>query len=106
MAKKRQRARRAAHPGVRSTEKNLLAGLRLRVVDYTDTAVLRVFISERGKIRSRYVSGLTRPTTTAGHRRDEERARNGAIALPRTERRPLIHARLETPARGKERILQ
>jgi small subunit ribosomal protein S18 len=28
-------------------------------VDYKDTATLRVFISERGKIRSRRVTGLT-----------------------------------------------
>jgi len=59
MAKKPQRARRAAQPGVRSTKKNLLASLGLSAVDYTDTAALRVFISERGKIRSRHVTGLT-----------------------------------------------
>jgi small subunit ribosomal protein S18 len=57
-AKKPQRNRRAAQPGVRS-RKNLLASLGLSVVDYKDTAALRVFISERGKIRSRYVTGLT-----------------------------------------------
>lgn len=50
MAKKPQRTRRAAQPGVRSTKKDLLAGLGLSVVDYKDTAALRVFISERGKI--------------------------------------------------------
>nr|WP_237159497.1 30S ribosomal protein S18 [Mycolicibacterium rhodesiae] len=31
----------------------------LSEVDYKDTATLRVFISERGKIRSRRVTGLT-----------------------------------------------
>ncbi len=31
----------------------------LSTVDYKDTAVLRVFLSERGKIRSRRVTGLT-----------------------------------------------
>lgn len=31
----------------------------LSTVDYKDTAVLRVFLSERGKIRSRHVTGLT-----------------------------------------------
>ncbi|WP_286199254.1 30S ribosomal protein S18 [Mycobacterium sp. ELW1] len=31
----------------------------LTSVDYKDTATLRVFISERGKIRSRRVTGLT-----------------------------------------------
>jgi small subunit ribosomal protein S18 len=59
MAPKPQRTRRAAQPGVRSAKRNLLAGLGLSVVDYKDTAALRVFISERGKIRSRYVTGLT-----------------------------------------------
>ena len=57
-AKKSQRARRTARLGVRP-RKNLLAGLGLSAVDYKDTAALRVFISERGKIRSRDVTGLT-----------------------------------------------
>jgi small subunit ribosomal protein S18 len=30
-------------------------------VDWKDTALLRQFISDRGKIRSRRVTGLTRP---------------------------------------------
>ena len=59
MAKKPQRARRPAQPGVRSTKKNLLASLGVSAVDYKDTAALRMFISERGKIRSRHVTGLT-----------------------------------------------
>ena len=58
-AKKRQRPRRAAQPDVRSVKKNLLASLGLGAVDYKDTAALRMFISERGKIRSRHVTGLT-----------------------------------------------
>jgi len=59
MAKKPQRPRRAAQPGVRTAKKNLLAGLGLSAVDYKDTAALRMFISDRGKIRSRHVTGLT-----------------------------------------------
>jgi small subunit ribosomal protein S18 len=59
MSKKPQRARRGAQLGVRSAKKNLLASLGLGAVDYTDTAALRVFISERGKIRSRHVTGLS-----------------------------------------------
>jgi len=59
MAKKPLRARRLAQPGVRSTKENLLASLGLSAVDYKDTAALRAFISERGKIRSRQVTGLT-----------------------------------------------
>jgi small subunit ribosomal protein S18 len=58
MAKKSQRGRRAAELLVKP-KKNLLAGLGLSAVDYKDTAALRVFISERGKIRSRRVTGLT-----------------------------------------------
>jgi small subunit ribosomal protein S18 len=58
MAKRAPRARRSAEPA-RSPKKNLLASLGLSAVDYKDTAALRVFISERGKIRSRNVTGLT-----------------------------------------------
>ena len=59
MAKKPQRARRVAQPSGRPPKKNLLTGLGVSVVDYKDSAKLRVFISERGKIRSRHVTGLT-----------------------------------------------
>lgn len=59
MAKKTQRPRRPGQPGLKSGKKNLLASLGLTAVDYKDTATLRVFVSERGKIRSRQVTGLT-----------------------------------------------
>jgi small subunit ribosomal protein S18 len=59
MARKTLRTRRLAQPGVRSPKKNLLASLGLSAVDYKDTAALRVCISERGKIRTRQVTGLT-----------------------------------------------
>ncbi len=59
MAKKSPRARRNAEPAFRSPKKNLLANLGLGAIDYKDTGALRVFITERGKIRSRYVTGLT-----------------------------------------------
>lgn len=58
MAKKTRRGRRAAEPEVKP-KKNLLADMGLNAVDYKDTAALRVFISERGKIRSRRVTGLS-----------------------------------------------
>jgi small subunit ribosomal protein S18 len=58
-AKKSQRACRTAQLRVSLRKKNLLAGLGLSAVDYKDTAALRMFISERGKIRSRHVTGLT-----------------------------------------------
>ena len=59
MAKKPARPRRPGQPATRAAKKNLLASLGLSAVDYKDTSSLRVFISERGKIRSRQVTGLT-----------------------------------------------
>jgi small subunit ribosomal protein S18 len=38
---------------------NLLRQERVTTVDWKDTALLRKFISDRGKIRSRRVTGLT-----------------------------------------------
>lgn len=40
-------------------KKNLLASLGLKYVDYKDISTLRMFLSERGRIRSRRVTGLT-----------------------------------------------
>ncbi|WP_370509559.1 30S ribosomal protein S18 [Mycobacterium sp. SA01] len=57
MVKAKTRNRRPA-AGVKP-RRNTLTGMGLREVDYKDTATLRVFISERGKIRSRRVTGLT-----------------------------------------------
>lgn len=59
MAGKSARTRRPAPPPGRSPKRNLLHSLGLDAVDYKDTATLRVFISERGKIRSRHVTGLS-----------------------------------------------
>ncbi|VEG58212.1 30S ribosomal protein S18 [Mycolicibacterium aurum] len=39
--------------------RNLLKQLGIDRVDYKDTSTLRQFISERGKIRSRTVTGVT-----------------------------------------------
>jgi small subunit ribosomal protein S18 len=59
MAGKSKRPVRAAARQPTEKKKNLLASLGLDAVDYKDTGTLRVFISERGKIRSRRVTGLT-----------------------------------------------
>lgn len=59
MAIKTKDSRRLSRSAPRSAKPNLLAKLGLTVVDYKDTATLRVFISPRGKIRSRAVTGLT-----------------------------------------------
>lgn len=43
----------------RKPKRNLLATLGVSHVDYKDTSTLRLFISDRGKIRSRHVTGVT-----------------------------------------------
>jgi small subunit ribosomal protein S18 len=58
MAKKSKSARRAV-PETTPAKKNLLKTLGVNTVDYKDTNRLRMFISDRGKIRSRRVTGLT-----------------------------------------------
>jgi small subunit ribosomal protein S18 len=59
MAGKSKRARRATPLPLKPAKRNLLNTLGVTAVDYKDTARLRMFISERGKIRSRRVTGLT-----------------------------------------------
>ena len=58
MAVKRKTTRRPAAETKRPV-KNMLTKLGVDHLDYKDTANLRLFISERGKIRSRRVTGLT-----------------------------------------------
>lgn len=45
--------------GSHRPKQNLLRRERVVVVDWKDTALLRKFLSDRGKIRSRRVTGLT-----------------------------------------------
>jgi small subunit ribosomal protein S18 len=59
MAGKSERGRRAMPSEKKPAKKNLVNSLGLTAIDYKDTTRLRVFISERGKIRSRRVTGLT-----------------------------------------------
>jgi small subunit ribosomal protein S18 len=54
----RPQKRRPA-PDLKRPKRNLLKSMSVEVVDYKDTTTLRAFISERGKIRSRNVTGLT-----------------------------------------------
>ncbi|MDA2889905.1 30S ribosomal protein S18 [Mycolicibacterium sp. BiH015] len=51
--------RRSADTAAPKKRRNLLKQLGIEHVDYKDTSTLRQFISERGKIRSRSVTGLT-----------------------------------------------
>ncbi|GLY14066.1 30S ribosomal protein S18 [Kineosporia rhizophila] len=50
-----------AKPPVRKPKKkqNPLKAAKITVVDYKDTQLLRKFISDRGKIRARRVTGVT-----------------------------------------------
>ena len=59
MAGKSKRTRRAPAPETKPAKRNLLKTLGVNAVDYKDTNRLRTFISDRGKIRSRRVTGLT-----------------------------------------------
>jgi small subunit ribosomal protein S18 len=58
-AKRSARMRGPSRTATTSPKKNLLRSLGITEVNYKDTSTLRVFISERGKIRSRRVTGLT-----------------------------------------------
>ena len=59
MAGKKSRMRRPPLPELKRQKKNPLKALGVTTIDYKDTHLLRMFISERGKIRSRRVTGLT-----------------------------------------------
>jgi small subunit ribosomal protein S18 len=59
MAKKTKRTRRAPAPDTKPAKRNLLKTLGVNVVDYKDTNRLRILVSDRGKIRSRRVTGRT-----------------------------------------------
>lgn len=72
-------AAKSARKGPTKAKKNLLDSLGVESVDYKDTATLRVFISDRGKIRSRGVTGLT---VQQQRQVAQERPRDGAAALP------------------------
>jgi small subunit ribosomal protein S18 len=50
-----------AKPVLRKPKKkqNPLKAAKIEAVDYKDTALLRKFISDRGKIRARRVTGVT-----------------------------------------------
>jgi len=58
MARRPKPTKRAA-ADLQRKKVNPLKKLGITAVDYKDTALLRTFISERGKIRSRHVTGLT-----------------------------------------------
>ena len=59
MAAKSKRPDRPAARQPTEKNRNLLASIGLKSVDYKDITTLRMFISERGRMRSRRVTGLT-----------------------------------------------
>lgn len=59
MAAKRAQAKRPKVESTRRAKKNPLITAGIEYVDYKDVNLLRQFISDRGKIRSRRVTGLT-----------------------------------------------
>ncbi len=59
MAPRAPKKRRPAPEEIRRPKVNKLKALGVTEVDYKDVALLRTFISDRGKIRSRRVTGLT-----------------------------------------------
>ena len=93
MAKKPQRGRRSAHPGVRPSRRTFLPASGSAPVDYKDTATLRVFISERGK-SAPAMSPVSPSSNNSRSAPRSRRPRNGAVALPgqtRRRGRPEIH---------------
>ncbi|MCA2205908.1 30S ribosomal protein S18 [Nocardia salmonicida] len=59
MAVKRAPSKKARAEQGRKPKKNPLIAAGIEYVDYKDVNLLRTFISDRGKIRSRRVTGLT-----------------------------------------------
>ena len=56
---KRNNSKKVRVESTRRPKKNPLKARGIEAVDYKDIENLRTFISERGKIRSRRVTGLT-----------------------------------------------
>ncbi|MFD0366133.1 30S ribosomal protein S18 [Nocardia sp. GCM10030253] len=59
MAVKRAPSKKVRAEQNRKPKKNPLISAGIEIVDYKDVNLLRQFISDRGKIRSRRVTGLT-----------------------------------------------
>ena len=57
--RRKKPVRRQPPPDLKRQKKSPLTERGIEQVDYKDVQLLRTFISERGKIRSRRVTGLT-----------------------------------------------
>jgi small subunit ribosomal protein S18 len=58
-ARRKSQTRRTPAPDPPRKKRNPLTAAGITTVDYKDVTLLRTFISERGKIRSRGITGLT-----------------------------------------------
>jgi small subunit ribosomal protein S18 len=58
-ARKTSQTRRTPAPDPPGKKRNPLTAAGISTVDYKDVTLLQTFVSERGKIRSRRVTGLT-----------------------------------------------
>jgi small subunit ribosomal protein S18 len=65
----------------RRKRKNPLPAAGVAYVDYKDVDLLRTFISDRGKIRSRRVTGLTQQQQRTVARAIKNAPRDGAAAV-------------------------
>ena len=72
-----------AKPAIRKPKKkaNPLKAAKVENIDYKDAALLRKFISDRGKIRARRVTGVHRAGAAPHRQRRQERARDGPAAV-------------------------
>ena len=82
---------------------------RIDYVDYKDVVTLRKFVSERGKIRARRVTGNCVAAPARRRRSREERARDGAPAVQRADEDHPPEARREARrprrrGRGRRRL--
>src|SRR3954462_12716265 len=66
---------------------NPLHAKGIKEIDWKDTALLRTFISDRGKIRARRVTGLTPQQQRRGGARVRKAARGGLLPSPPAGRR-------------------
>ncbi|QIP41880.1 30S ribosomal protein S18 [Rhodococcus erythropolis] len=87
MAVKRSPSKKPRPVEGRKPKKNPLFAAKITHVDYKDINLLRTFISDRGKIRSRRVTGPDPAAAASGRRCSEERTRNGVAPL---HRRPVV----------------
>ena len=76
-------SRKRPQPPVKPFKKkpNPLKAAKVTEIDYKDVALLRKFISDRGKIRSRRITGVTVQEQRELSKADQERPRDGPAAV-------------------------